>query len=38
VDAIVVEQGALGVNLLGMSFLKRLSRFEVQRGTLVLER
>ena len=38
VDAIILEQGALGTNLLGMSFLRRLSRFEVQRGTLVLER
>jgi aspartyl protease family protein len=38
VEALVMEQGALGTNLLGMSFLKRLSRFEVQRGTLVLER
>lgn len=38
VDALVVEQGALSINLLGMSFLKRLARFEVQRGQLVLER
>jgi aspartyl protease family protein len=38
VDALVSEQGALSMNLLGMSFLKRLSRFEVERGTLVLER
>jgi aspartyl protease family protein len=38
VEALVMEQGALGANLLGMSFLKRLSRFEVQRGQLVLER
>jgi len=38
VDALVVEQGALSINLLGMSFLKRLSRFEVQRGQLILER
>lgn len=38
VEALVMEQGALNTNLLGMSFLKRLSRFEVQRGTLVLER
>jgi aspartyl protease family protein len=38
VDALVLEQGALGVNLLGMSFLRRLARFEVQRGQLVLER
>ena len=38
VEGLAVEQGALTTNLLGMSFLKRLSRFEVQRGTLVLER
>lgn len=38
VDALVMEQGALAANLLGMSFLQRLSRFEVQRGVLVLER
>jgi aspartyl protease family protein len=38
VEALVAEEGALGVNLLGMSFLKKLSRFEVQRGELVLER
>ena len=38
VEGLAVEQGALATNLLGMSFLKRLSRFEVQRGTLVLER
>jgi aspartyl protease family protein len=38
VEALVLEPGALGANLLGMSFLQRLSRFEVQRGTLVLER
>lgn len=38
VQALVAEQGALATNLLGMSFLKRLARFEVQRGQLVLER
>jgi aspartyl protease family protein len=38
VEALVTEQGALATNLLGMSFLKRLARFEVQRGQLVLER
>jgi aspartyl protease family protein len=38
VEALVLEQGALGANLLGMSFLRRLSRFEVQRGKLELER
>jgi aspartyl protease family protein len=38
VDALVMEQGVLQTNLLGMSFLKRLSRYEVRDGTLVLER
>jgi aspartyl protease family protein len=38
VDALVVDEGALATNLLGMSFLKRLSRYEVRGSTLVLER
>lgn len=38
VDALVTEPGVLGVNLLGMSFLRRLARFEVAGGTLLLER
>lgn len=38
VEGIVMDQGLLGQNLLGMSFLKRLSRVEVQRGQLLLER
>jgi aspartyl protease family protein len=38
VDAMVLEEGALGQNLLGMSFLRRLARFEVKRGVLELER
>ncbi len=38
VEGLVMDQGLLGTNLLGMSFLKRLSRYEVQRGQLVLER
>jgi aspartyl protease family protein len=38
VDAIVMDEGLLATNLLGMSFLKRLRRFEVQRDVLVLER
>ena len=38
VDALVVDEGALATNLLGMSFLKRLSRYEVSGSTLVLER
>ncbi|HEY8267620.1 MAG TPA: TIGR02281 family clan AA aspartic protease [Xanthobacteraceae bacterium] len=38
VDALVMSEGMLGTNLLGMSFLKRLSRYEVRGATLVLER
>lgn len=38
VDALVLGEGMLGTNLLGMSFLKRLSRYEVRGSTLVLER
>lgn len=38
VDALVMDEGLLTTNLLGMSFLKKLKRFEVDRGTLVLER
>lgn len=38
IDALVAEPGALGVNLLGMSFLRRLQRFEVSGGLLLLER
>jgi aspartyl protease family protein len=37
VDAIVAQEGALGVNLLGMSFLRKLRTFEMQNGRLVLE-
>lgn len=36
VDATVMPRGALGISLLGMSFLRRLGSFEIQRGTLVL--
>lgn len=38
IEALVMEQGVLQTNLLGMSFMKRLSRYEVRDGTLVLER
>ena len=38
VEALVMEQGVLQTSLLGMSFLKRLSRYEVRDGTLFLER
>ena len=38
VQAAVAERGALHVNLLGMSFLGRLSRFEMSGGDLVLVR
>ncbi len=37
VEAIVLQPGALGTNLLGMSFLRRLSRFEVKSDVVVLE-
>jgi aspartyl protease family protein len=38
IDALVMEEGLLNTNLLGMSFLRRLSRYEVRGDTLVLER
>jgi aspartyl protease family protein len=37
VTAVVMPDGALSENLLGMSFLSRLRRFEVADGRLVLE-
>jgi aspartyl protease family protein len=37
VDALVLPRGALSTNLLGMSFLSRLDRFGIDKGTLVLE-
>lgn len=36
VDALVGERGALSSSLLGMTFLSKLSRFEVESGALVL--
>jgi aspartyl protease family protein len=38
VEALIMDEGLLPTNLIGMSFLKRLKRFEVEGGTLVLER
>jgi len=38
VDALVAAPGALGINLLGMTFLRRLARFEVSGSVLELER
>ena len=38
IEALVMEEGLLNTNLLGMSFLRRLSRYEVRGDTLVLER
>jgi len=38
VEALVMEEGLLNTNLLGMSFLRRLSRYEMHGDTLVLER
>jgi aspartyl protease family protein len=37
VQATVAERGRLNVNLLGMSFLKRLQSFEVRSGRLILK-
>jgi aspartyl protease family protein len=37
VEAIVMPEGALGVNLLGMTFLKKLKGFEIKNGRLILE-
>jgi aspartyl protease family protein len=37
VDASVSPDEALGENLLGLSFLSRLRRFEFREGRLVLE-
>ncbi len=38
VDALVTERGALAVNLLGMTFLSRLSRVEIVNGSLLLKK
>lgn len=38
VEAVVMPKGALSVNLLGMSYLGKLKRWQVERQTLVLER
>jgi aspartyl protease family protein len=37
VAAMVMPEGALSDNLLGLSFLSRLRRFEYSEGKLVLE-
>jgi aspartyl protease family protein len=37
VPAAVTESGRLGTSLLGMSFLSRLSRFDMRAGRLVLQ-
>jgi aspartyl protease family protein len=37
VEAVIMPAGRLGMNLLGMSFLSRLSRYEFRSGSLVLE-
>lgn len=37
VDALVGERGALSSSLLGMTFLSKLSKFEVESGALVLK-
>jgi aspartyl protease family protein len=37
IEAVVMPRGALGTSLLGMSFLRRLAGFEIQRGRLRLQ-
>jgi aspartyl protease family protein len=37
VEAMIAQEGALAVNLLGMSFLKKLGNFEIRNGRLILE-
>lgn len=37
ISGLVAPKGALSVTLLGMSFLKKLKRFEIQQGKLILE-
>ena len=37
VEALIAQEGALGVNLLGMTFLSKLRTFEIRNGRLVLE-
>jgi aspartyl protease family protein len=37
VAAVVTDKGAMTTNLLGMSFLNRLGRFEVRDGRLIME-
>jgi aspartyl protease family protein len=37
VNAVVMPRGALAENLLGMSFLRGLHRFEIRAGRLILE-
>ncbi|KUO54180.1 MAG: hypothetical protein APF80_15995 [Alphaproteobacteria bacterium BRH_c36] len=37
VEGVVTEQGAMDGTLLGMSFLSRLSRFEISAGRLILQ-
>lgn len=37
VQAVVIPDESLGVNLLGMSFLSRVRRFEIANGRLVME-
>lgn len=37
VEAVVLEDTSLNNTLIGMSFLKRLGRFRIEHGTLILE-
>lgn len=37
IPAVVLQDSALGGTLIGMSFLKRLSKFQVENGSMILE-
>jgi aspartyl protease family protein len=37
VPAVVLQDSALGGTLVGMSFLKRLSKFQVEDGAMILQ-
>ena len=37
VDVLVAPKGALNITLMGMSYLKKLKTFKIERGRLILE-
>jgi aspartyl protease family protein len=36
VDAVIIDDRSLGTNLIGMSFLKRLDKYTVENGALMM--